>query len=193
MSLIASLHGWAKTWTDQTASAFHRLADGANVTLHLWHTLSSPLKSGALRDKAMDAYWWWAIGGIALIIAELITGTFYLLVLGIAALAGAAVAWLHYSFGIQALIAADIAISGVALVTRFRQNQSSSPGMSLDVGQSVVLDEWVNEADGLARVRYRDAVWDAKVIDQKGAEAGRPLYIKHVDGNTLHVSAIRPG
>ena len=37
----------------------------------------------------MDHYWWWAIGGIALIIAELITGTFYLLVIGIAALAGA--------------------------------------------------------------------------------------------------------
>ena len=141
----------------------------------------------------MEAFWWWAIGGIALIIAELITGTFYLLVLGIAALAGAAGAWLHYSFGIQALIASAIAISGVALVTRFRQNQMSSPSMSLDVGQSVVLDEWVNETDRLARVRYRDAVWDAKVIDPQAPEAGRTLYIRHVDGNTLHVSAIRPG
>ena len=141
----------------------------------------------------MEAYWWWAIGGIALIIVELITGTFYLLVLGIAALAAAAVAWLHYSFWIQALIASAIAIGGVALVTRFRQNQMSSPGLSLDVGQSVVLDEWVNETDRRARVRYRNAVWDAKVLDQQGTEAGHTLYIRHVDGNTLHVSAKRPG
>jgi membrane protein implicated in regulation of membrane protease activity len=141
----------------------------------------------------MEAYWWWAIAGIALVIAELITGTFYLLVIGIAALAGAAVAFLHYSFWIQALVAAAIAIIGVALVTRFRKSQASSPAVSLDVGQSVVLDGWVNERERLARVRYRNATWDAKVLDEQGAEAGHTLYIKHVDGNTLHVSAARPG
>ncbi len=141
----------------------------------------------------MEEYWWWAIAGIALIIAELITGTFYLLVIGIAALAGAAVAFLHYSFWIQALVAAAIAIIGVTLVTRFRKTLTSSPAVSLDVGQSVVLDGWVNERERLARVRYRNAVWDAKVLDEPGAEAGHTLYIRHVDGNTLHVSAARPG
>ena len=141
----------------------------------------------------MDEYWWWAIAGIALIIAELITGTFYLLVIGIAALAGAVVAFLHYSFWIQALIAAAIAVIGVTLVTRFRHAQASSPSVSLDVGQSVVLDGWVNEKERIARVRYRNAVWDAKVLDEQGAEAGRTLYITHVDGSTLHVSAARPG
>ena len=48
----------------------------------------------------MEPYWWWAIVGIALAIAELITGTFYLLVIGIAALVGALAAYLNYSFGI---------------------------------------------------------------------------------------------
>jgi membrane protein implicated in regulation of membrane protease activity len=140
----------------------------------------------------MDEYWWWAIAGIALIIAELITGTFYLLVIGIAALAGAVVALLHHSFWIQTLVAAAIAIVGVTLVTRFRKSQTSSPSVSLDVGQSVVLDGWVNERERLARVRYRNATWDAKVLDEQGAETGRTLYIRHVDGNTLHVSAARP-
>ena len=92
----------------------------------------------------MDHYWWWAIGGIALIIAELITGTFYLLVIGIAALAGAAVAYAHFSFWTQAVVAAAIAIMGVVFVTRLRKTHLSSPGISLDVGQSVVLDAWVN-------------------------------------------------
>jgi membrane protein implicated in regulation of membrane protease activity len=141
----------------------------------------------------MEEYWWWAIAGIALIIAELITGTFYLLVLGVAALAGSAAAFLHYPFWIQAPVAAAIAIIGVTLVTRFRNAQVSQPSASLDVGQSVVLDAWVNERERLARVRYRNAMWDAKVLDEAGAEAGRTLYIRHVDGNTLHVSAARPG
>jgi len=56
----------------------------------------------------MEPYWWWAIVGIALVIAELITGTFYLLVIGIAALVGAPAAYLNYSFGIQAVTAAAI-------------------------------------------------------------------------------------
>jgi membrane protein implicated in regulation of membrane protease activity len=140
----------------------------------------------------MEDHWWWAIGGIALVIAELITGTFYLLVIGIAALAGAVVAYLHHSFWTQAMVAAAIAIIGVMLVTRFRKTQDSSPSVSLDVGQSVVLDAWVNEKERLARVRYRNALWDAKVLDDQGAEAGRTLYVRSVDGSTLHVSTTRP-
>lgn len=140
----------------------------------------------------MEAYWWWTMGGIALIIAELITGTFYLFVIGVAALAGAAAAYMHQSFWVQAVVSAAIAIAGVILVTRFRQSQGSKPDVSLDVGQSVILDGWVNERDRLARVRYRNALWDAKVLDEPGAEAGRTLYIRHVEGSTLHVSASRP-
>ncbi|MCE9639670.1 MAG: NfeD family protein [Betaproteobacteria bacterium] len=140
----------------------------------------------------MDHYWWWAIGGIALIIAELITGTFYLLVIGIAALAGAAVAYAHFSFWTQAVVASAIAIIGVIGVTRFRRTQDSAPGISLDIGQSVVLDAWVNEKGRHARVRYRNALWDARVLDEQGVEAGSTLYITRVEGSTLHVSATRP-
>ena len=140
----------------------------------------------------MEDHWWWAIVGIALVIAELITGTFYLVVIGIAALAGAAVAYAHYSFWTQAIVAAIVALIGVIMVTRFRKMQVSAPNVSLDVGQSVVLDAWVNESDRRARVRYRNALWDAKVLDEQGAETGRTLYIRHVDGNTLHVSTQPP-
>jgi membrane protein implicated in regulation of membrane protease activity len=50
----------------------------------------------------METYWWWAVVGIALRIAELITGAFYLLVIGIPALAGGAVASYGLSFWAQA-------------------------------------------------------------------------------------------
>ena len=80
----------------------------------------------------METYWWWAVAGIALIIAELITGTFYLLVIGVAALAGAAVAFYGAAFWLQAQVAAAVAIAGVILVTRYRKAQMSTPSVGLE-------------------------------------------------------------
>ena len=42
----------------------------------------------------MELWLIWVIAGFVLVIAELLTGTFYLLVIGIGAFAGALVAWL---------------------------------------------------------------------------------------------------
>ena len=55
-----------------------------------------------------------------------------------------------------------------------------------------MLDAWVNEKGRHARVRYRNALWDARVLDEQGAEAGSTLYITRVEGSTLHVAATRP-
>ena len=141
----------------------------------------------------MDTYLWWAVAGIALIVIELVTGTFYLLVIGVASLAAAVSSHLGHPFATQAVIAAIVAVIGVLMVTRYRASQSAAPASpSLDLGQSVVLDSWVSENDRLARVRYRNALWDAKVIDAGPVDAGRVLYIQRVDGNTLYVSATRP-
>jgi membrane protein implicated in regulation of membrane protease activity len=139
----------------------------------------------------MEGYIWWAVIGIALIIAELATATFYLLVIGIAALAASAMAYLNYSFWIQALVAVAAATIGVVLATRFRASRvAASPG--LDVGQSVVFDSWVSEKDRLARVRYRNSLWDARVPDAQAVETGEVFYIQRADGNMLHISKVRP-
>ena len=72
----------------------------------------------------MDAYLLWLIIGIVLIIVEMTTGTFYLLVLGIAALAAAAAAWFGQSFWVQAVITAAVAVAGVVLVNRYRSKNT---------------------------------------------------------------------
>ncbi len=139
----------------------------------------------------MEGYIWWAVIGMALIIAELATATFYLLVIGVAALAGSAMAYLNYSFWVQAVAAAAVATIGVVFATRYRASRAAPSGAALDVGQSVVFDSWVSEQDRLARVRYRNALWDALVLDTQSAEAGHMLYIQNVKGNTLHISRTR--
>jgi membrane protein implicated in regulation of membrane protease activity len=134
----------------------------------------------------------WLMAGFVLVIAELLTGTFYLLVLGIAGFAGALVAFLGFDIWIQAVVAAVVAVAGVMWV-RARRKQRSPAMPSLDLGQSVSFDDWTSQDAGRARVRYRDSLWDAQIEGAAGSPApGDPFYIIAVDGSTLRVSARKP-
>jgi len=134
----------------------------------------------------------WLVAGIVLIVAELVTGTFYLLVLGVAALVAAAVAYAGAAFLIQVIVAGVIAVAGVFWI-RGRRRALATPAMpGLDVGQPVTLDSWINRDDRLARVKYRDALWDAVVEGEFRGEAGEVFYIRAVAGNTLRVAKQRP-
>jgi membrane protein implicated in regulation of membrane protease activity len=134
----------------------------------------------------------WFVAGIVLIVAELLTGTFYLLVLGIAALVAAAVAYGGGGFLAQVIVAGLIAIAGIFWI-RGRKRAMATPAMpSLDVGHPVTLDSWVNRGDHLARVKYRDALWDAIVEGEFRGEAGEVFYIRAVEGNTLRVAKHKP-
>ncbi|MBX3650981.1 MAG: NfeD family protein [Burkholderiales bacterium] len=142
----------------------------------------------------MDAYLLWAVTGIALIIIEMLTGTFYLLVLGLAALSAAAVAWFGGSFWVQAVVIAGVSVAGVVLVRRYRGHSKKAQAMQgpgLDIGQAVMLENWISETDGLARVKYRNAQWEAQVTGERTPD-GKVFYIHAVDGNTLRVSSARP-
>ncbi len=139
----------------------------------------------------MDAYLLWAVIGIVLIIVEMLTGTFYLLVLGVAALAAAAAAWLGQSLWVQAVITAAVAVVGVILIKRFRGTGRLAADRGLDIGQAVMLDSWISEADGLARVTYRNAQWEARVTGER-VPGGKVFYIHAMDGSTLSVSAAKP-
>lgn len=134
----------------------------------------------------------WLVAGFLLIIAELVTGTFYLLVLGIAAFAGGTMAYAQLGFAAQAIVAGGVALAGVVWVDRIRRASAGTPMRSLDMGQPATFDSWVNRAAGQARVKYRDALWDATVLGEAAGEPGEILYVASVDGNTLKVTKTRP-
>ena len=140
----------------------------------------------------MDNSLAWLIAGFILIIVELVTGTFYLLVIGIAAFAGAGVAYAGGTFVWQALAAAAVAVAGVVWVHLVRKSISPKRMQGLDFGQPAAFESWVNKSTAQARVRYRDAQWDAQVAGDASGEPGEILYIVAVDGNTLKVSKTRP-
>ncbi|HEX6413345.1 MAG TPA: NfeD family protein, partial [Burkholderiales bacterium] len=68
----------------------------------------------------MDQAVVWAVVGLVLVIVELLTGTFYLLVLGIAAFGAALAAWLGLQFSAQSIIAALIGAIGCYGVHLYR-------------------------------------------------------------------------
>jgi membrane protein implicated in regulation of membrane protease activity len=140
----------------------------------------------------MDLSLVWLIAGFILVIAELATGTFYLLVLGIAAFAGSGVAYAGGVLVWQSLVSAVVAVAGVAWVHQYRKRTVANPMQGLDVGQPAAFDSWVNKGAGHARVKYRDALWDAQVAGDASGEPGEVLYVTAVDGNTLKVSKTRP-
>ena len=136
----------------------------------------------------MDSALAWLVAGIVLIVVELVSGTFYLLVLGVAAVVAAGVAYAGGGFLTQVIVAGLIAVAGVLWI-RGRKRAMTTPAMPpLDVGQPVTLDSWINRDDRLARVKYRDALWDAVVEGEFRGEAGEIFYIRAVAGNTLRVA-----
>jgi membrane protein implicated in regulation of membrane protease activity len=136
----------------------------------------------------MEPFLVWIVVGIVLVVAELLTGTFYLVVLGTAGFVAAAVAYFGGTFILQILVAGGIAVAGVLWIRAHRRKNATPDMPSLDVGQAVTLDSWVNRDDGLARVVYRDALWDAHVEGEVRGERGELLFIRRVDGSTLLVA-----
>lgn len=140
----------------------------------------------------MDVPLAWLIAAFLLIIVELVTGTFYLLVLGIAALVGAGIGYAGAAFVWQAIGAAIVAVGGVIWVRKRHHASTQARMPGLDFGLPAAFETWVDKAGGRARVKYRDALWDARVVGDASGELGEILYITAVDGNTLTVSKTRP-
>lgn len=142
----------------------------------------------------MDEYVAWALVGLTLVIIELTTGTFYLLILGIAAFGAALVAWLGQPFPVQAIVGSVVAIGGCYGVHVYRAKNAAHQMPSVDAGQPATFENWVDAGGSLARVRYRGASWDALIEPTAGAEPapGTTLYVISTHGNTLKVSARRP-
>ncbi|MFM0321017.1 NfeD family protein [Caballeronia glebae] len=134
---------------------------------------------------------WWVAAGV-LIVAELLTGTFYLLMIALGMIAGG----IAYVIGalphVQMGVAALIALIAVAVLRRSRLGSwkrrgdaSRDAAVNLDIGATLEVDQW---RDGRARAMYRGAQWDVELAP--GESEGARLYrITALDGNRLIVAA----
>ena len=139
----------------------------------------------------METYVYWHILGFALAALELATGTFYLLICGVAVLGGGLAAWMGFSLSAQLATTAMLGFLGVLWLRRSKLAAPAQGGenFNFDVGQAVQVLSW--HEDGSARVRYRGTEWDAKP-----ASADTPhqetLFIKAVEGSVLILTPQKP-
>jgi len=138
----------------------------------------------------MSVHWLWWIAAALLIGAELLTGTFYLLAIGIAVASGGAAAWFGAGTAAQFAIAGVMGVALTLAAHRLRVGRASPPPQpSFDIGQSVQVATW--GPDGRARVAYRGSTWDAELASPDVARA-ETLYIVGVRGSVLLLSDRRP-
>ena len=139
----------------------------------------------------MEPWLAWGVLGLALVIAELVSGTFYLLVLGVAAFGAAAMAGLGLPFAVQVVVAFVVAAAGCYGVHGYRAKNRAQQMPPIDAGMPATFESWVDAGSRLARVRYRGASWDARVEGDAALEPGSTVYVLATDGNTLKVAKSR--
>ena len=137
-----------------------------------------------------DATMWWVLAGV-LVALELVTGTFYLLMLGLGAVAGALVAMAGLGLNTQLVTAAIVGGLGAVLLGQWRKRQTTTPqeaqDQHLDLGATVQVDAW--DAQGTAQVKHRGAAWTAVLAPGHIAVPGT-YRIQTMAGNRLVLEKI---
>ncbi len=137
----------------------------------------------------MEAYVFWFTLAAVFLGVEVATGTFYFLVLSVAAVIGGILAMSGLGITLQYAIPSVLAVAGTMLVRQMKKSQRAAPDLSLDIGQAVKVVSW--NADGSARVHYRGAEWDAEPESPAMPHEGQH-YIKAMQGNKLIITQHKP-
>lgn len=133
------------------------------------------------------AVFWWLITGL-LVLLELATGTFFLLMLALGAALGAVAA--HAGFQpVGQMVTAALAGGGAVTVWFIRRKQhgadtdvQTNPDALLDIGQEVQVDSW--NPDRTTRIPYRGSSWQARLADS-GLPLPGPHTIVRIEGSVL--------
>ena len=139
-----------------------------------------------------DSTIWWLLAGV-MVAMELVTGTFFLLMLAGGMVAGALAAHLGLSVMLQMAVAAVVGGSAVVVL---RQKRSKRPkpahananrDVQMDIGETVHVQQW--NADRTAVVNYRGAQWTVELADHKVAPEAGFFKITELNGSRLVVKA----
>ena len=135
---------------------------------------------------------WFAWAGF-IVVGELLTGTFYLLMIATGLLAGSLAAWLGLPLTGQCIAATTVGIVATYSLRRSklgRHTQHASaqdPNVNMDIGQTIYINTWQQPYDkNTARAKYRGALWDIELADGAVAQKGTFIIVE-VRGSHLIV------
>jgi membrane protein implicated in regulation of membrane protease activity len=137
----------------------------------------------------MDNATLWLIVAGGLVMAELLTGTFYLLMLSLGATAAALMAYADGTLTWQIVTAAVVG-GGAAVLWHLKKplsNDAQDSNVHLDIGETVTVDAW--DTQGYAQVKHRGAQWTAVCAANATPEPGLHR-ISEMQGNRLVLEKI---
>ena len=132
----------------------------------------------------------WFLAAGVVVILELFSGTFYLLMIAIGMAAGGLLALAGFGAPAQTALAAVVGVLATLLLRRSRFGKperidaARDTNVNMDVGQRISVAHWV---DGAARVMYRGAQWDVELAPGANPQAGT-YTISEVRGSRLIVN-----
>jgi membrane protein implicated in regulation of membrane protease activity len=142
-------------------------------------------------------YFWWVLTAI-LVVLELVTGTFYLLVLAVGCAGGGIAAMMGIGISGQIGVTALLCIVGWAYLRKRQKNKllnmpppPADSAVHLDVGEILEVKAW--KSDRTCEVSYRGAIWQADLasgVDIALAVPGRYV-IEQVVSNRLVLAPIK--
>ena len=140
----------------------------------------------------------WLVAAGAVVILELFTGTFYLLMIAIGIVAGAAVAYAGGTLEVQLIVAAVVGLLATVILRHSglgrinRTDAARDPNVNIDIGQPITVDAWHSAPAGgkrsTARVMYRGAPWDVELSHDGPALPGQYI-IREIQGSRLIVAS----
>jgi membrane protein implicated in regulation of membrane protease activity len=135
---------------------------------------------------AESTLWWLAAG--ALIALELLTGTFYLLLISSGLVTAALLAHVGTPQAWQWAGAAIVGGGSVLVWQVYRRSRpteklaNANADVNLDIGETVHVDHW--QDDNTCSIKYRGAHWDASLQQGQARQSGTYV-IDQVIGNRL--------
>ncbi len=140
-----------------------------------------------MNTLALSSIWWLLAGGM--VVVELLTGTFYLLMLAIGLAAGAIAAHLGLSLPLQLTAAALVGGASVLILRLVRGKQrqpapaSKNRDVNLDIGENVYVGAW--QFDGTATATYRGAKWSVALRSGMTGSAGNYRIVEVVGSRLI--------
>ena len=138
----------------------------------------------------MDAASFWILGGMILLISEMLTGGFFLIFMALGFFGAGLAASFEFSSGLQVAVCAVIAVVGVFTLRKpIQKRLLKTITLNADVGKEIRVDQSIDPHKTM-RISYQGTSWNATNLGDEALKSGDHVTIVGVDGNTLLIRKI---
>ena len=128
----------------------------------------------------------WVVLGTCLLVAEMLTGTFFLLFLALGAFSASLLALFGLdSVPLQIVVCGVVSLAGFFILKKpLQKKMLKAAAVQNDLGQRVQLDQAI-AANQMGRVNYQGTTWEARNVGSESISKGDWALIVGTEGHTL--------